>query len=128
MRLIVPARFQSLSTRLTFSRAAPAMLAMLKAARGDKAQTSPVKRSASGTFKSTRDFMGDVTNFARAHPIYSLLACQDGIATTTNCQLCAATLFKKLTGRAPSGHGVDCKPEGEWAAIARNTSTPTTRA
>ena len=87
-----------------------------------------VSDSASGTFKSTRDFMGDVTNFARAHPIYSLLACQDGIATTTNCQLCAATLFKKLTGRAPSGHGVDCKPEGEWAAIARNTSTPTTRA
>ena len=56
-----------------------------------------VSDSASGTFKSTRDFMGDVTNFARAHPIYSLLACQDGIATTTNCQLCAATLFKKLT-------------------------------
>jgi hypothetical protein len=65
----------------------------------------------SGSWKSLKDFMGDVKKLGDSRPYYNLLACNGAGSNTANCQLFAAKLYKALVGSEPDTKGCPACPD-----------------
>merc|ERR1712232_1334731 len=60
------------------------------------------KDTANGKFKSLGSFMKDVKSFGGSRPNYNIAACDTKSDNQANCQLTAAKLYHKLTGKTAS--------------------------
>lgn len=55
--------------------------------------------TATGSFKTLKDFMQDVKKFGDERHYYNIAACETGSHNQANCQLTAAKLYHQLTGK-----------------------------